>query len=360
MTTKQHYNNIRKCFQYSNILTIGILFFMMGIIISCTAEAKDTGGGYPEEDRVHSLPMFETKDWTDKFSVYSGFLNVTYPEEIGGYDGVVIHYQFHTSQGKEAEGDRLAIWHTGGPGGSSIYGQYSEMGPFQVFVDEETGQVGTALNPYAWNNVANMLYLEAPAGSFLTPVDLKSGFSYCLKDGKRQDKCHWNDRTQAQSYAYTLKAFFEKFPALNDADIFLAGESYGGQYVCVVVCLCIAAPFQVSFLASCIFASHFFDLLSSIAQLLFQVRSKHRARDLVEREACGLGEATQRFGGGEWLLGWIRERSRLQRTFRGSRRRPSVFRERYDVGSTSRKNSKRLRRFRQRVSRLRIAIGRNE
>ena len=42
---------------------------------------------------------------------------------------------------------------------------------------------------HAWSKVANMLYLEAPAGSFLTPVDEHSGFSYCTKGGVKQAKC---------------------------------------------------------------------------------------------------------------------------------------------------------------------------
>ena len=50
--------------------------------------------------------------------------------------------------------------HQGGPGGSSInVGLYTEMGYFQI--DDE----GTHTNPYSWNTVASMLYLESPAGS---------------------------------------------------------------------------------------------------------------------------------------------------------------------------------------------------
>ena len=76
-----------------------------------------------------------------------------------------------------------------------------------------------------------MLFLEAPAGSFLTPVDLHSGFSYCTKGGVRQETCHWNDLTQAEAYGHTLKAFFKAYPEYTANDFYLAGESYAGQYV---------------------------------------------------------------------------------------------------------------------------------
>jgi hypothetical protein len=119
---------------------------------------------------------------------------VTFDPPVGGYDGAHIHYQFHTSQRNAS--DPVVAWHTGGPGGSSIYGQYAEAGYFQVYTS-----AGQTVNPSSWNNVANMLYLEAPAGSFLTPVDEHSGFSYCTAGGGvRQTTCSWNDVTQAQAY----------------------------------------------------------------------------------------------------------------------------------------------------------------
>ena len=182
--------------------------------------------GAVDSDLVTSLPGFPA---TWPFKAYSGFLNVTFDPAINGYDGAHIHYQFHTSQRNAS--DPVVAWHTGGPGGSSIYGQYAEAGYFQV-----STSAGETVNDKAWNNVANMLYLEAPAGSFLTPVDEHSGFSYCIKGGVRQAKCAWNDVTQAQAYGHTLKAFFAAYPELASNDLYLAGESYAGQ------CECTAAP----------------------------------------------------------------------------------------------------------------------
>ena len=87
------------------------------------------------------------------------------------------------------------------------------------------------MNPFAWNRFSHMLYLESPAGSYLSPLDQQSGFSYCLRDGVKQRRCQWNDRTQAEAYAHTLRAFYRAFPELSACPLHLAGESYAGMYI---------------------------------------------------------------------------------------------------------------------------------
>merc|ERR1740130_930554 len=94
------------------------------------------------EDLITSLPGFPAaSSWG--FKAYSGILDV--PGPISGYDSLKIHYQFQTSQ-KDPSADPVAIWHQGGPGGSSILvGLYGEMGAFQVGDKEH----GNYINPYA-------------------------------------------------------------------------------------------------------------------------------------------------------------------------------------------------------------------
>mmetsp|Transcript_13239 Transcript_13239/g.29964 ORF Transcript_13239/g.29964 Transcript_13239/m.29964 type:complete len:502 (-) Transcript_13239:72-1577(-) len=165
------------------------------------------------QDLVTSLPGFENVSWS--FKAYSGILDV--PGPINGYDALRIHYQFHTSQKSQA--DPVVTWHQGGPGGSSVtVGLYGEMGAFRI------GEQGNYINEWAWNKVANMLYLESPAGS-----GDRSGYSSCWKGGKAVD-CDWNDTTQAEAYAHSLAAFFKAFPEFVANDLYLTGESYFGQY----------------------------------------------------------------------------------------------------------------------------------
>jgi len=173
--------------------------------------------GAPTADLVSTLPGFNA---TWPFKVYSGYLSVPGPFELNDYDSLSIHYQFHTSQ-RDPTKDPLVTWHQGGPGGSSInVGLYTEMGYFSL--DDKGGHA----NPYAWNKVANMLYLESPAGS---GGDFAAGSSECLKGGKTV-RCHWDDVSQGEAYAHTLAAFHKAFPEFSHSDLYLTGESYFGQY----------------------------------------------------------------------------------------------------------------------------------
>jgi len=185
---------------------------MFGVLSFASLAAADVAS-----DLVESLPGFpDSTSWG--FKAYSGMLEV--PGPVAGYDSLKIHYQFHTSQ-STPENDPVMIWHQGGPGGSSItVGLYGEMGAFQIGDQSH----GNYLNPHAWNKVANMLYLESPAGS-----GGSTGYSQCSKNGKVVD-CIWDDVTQSEAYAHTLQTFFGVYPEFAKNDFYLSGESYFGQY----------------------------------------------------------------------------------------------------------------------------------
>ncbi|GMN40051.1 hypothetical protein TIFTF001_009279 [Ficus carica] len=103
-----------------------------------------------------------------------------------------------------------------GPGCSSFgYGAMEELGPFRVNSDGKT----LYLNPFAWNKVANVIFLESPAGV---------GFSY---SNTSSDYYNVGDkRTAIDSYAFLVN-WLERFPEYKTRDFFIAGESYAGHYV---------------------------------------------------------------------------------------------------------------------------------
>ena len=175
-----------------------------------------------EDDRVTSIPGFETQfEKGLGFDVYSGYLDVQVPKASTGYDSLSIHYELHTCRAKDCP---LALWHQGGPGGSAVFGAWTEMGPFQLMAQ---GPVYNAKN--AWNNAAHMLYLESPAGS--TIAGAQTGYSTCSINGAIQDACKWTDVTQAVAYAHTIEAFLEKFPEYKGAPLYLTGGSLCGNQV---------------------------------------------------------------------------------------------------------------------------------
>jgi len=78
----------------------------------------------------------------------------------------------------------------------------------------------TEPNPYAWNKIAHIVYIESPAGV---------GYSYV----DAAEIPEYTDESSAADNYEAVKAFFaaEKFADLKDNDVYIAGESYAGIYV---------------------------------------------------------------------------------------------------------------------------------
>ena len=170
----------------------------------------------PASDLVSAIPGFPADA---PFKTYSGYLDV--PGPVAGYSSLKIAYIFNEAISSTPTSQPVVAWHQGGPGGNSFYGLFGEMGYYQV--SEEGLRTNNATS---WNLKANMLYLDAPAGSN-DPI----GFSTCYEDGKVAQICKWNDTSQAIAYAHTLMAFYKAFPEFGRSDLYLTGESYAGQYL---------------------------------------------------------------------------------------------------------------------------------
>uniref|UniRef100_G3PTQ8 Carboxypeptidase n=1 Tax=Gasterosteus aculeatus aculeatus TaxID=481459 RepID=G3PTQ8_GASAC len=125
--------------------------------------------------------------------------------------GKFLHYWFVTSQ-RDPVKDPLVLWLNGGPGCSSLDGFLSENGPFHVNDNGAT----VYENTFSWNKIANVLYVESPAGV---------GYSYS------DDRKYATDDDQVADDNYkALQSFFAKFPNFTQNEFFIFGESYGGIY----------------------------------------------------------------------------------------------------------------------------------
>ncbi|KAG0729483.1 Lysosomal protective protein [Chionoecetes opilio] len=141
------------------------------------------------------------------FKHYSGYLS--------GDTGKHLHYWFVESS-RDPVGDPVVLWMNGGPGCSSMEGLLAELGPYLINPDGKT----LKKNPYAWNTMANMLFLEAPACV---------GFSY---DDHVPIQCSTGDDETSLSNYLALQDFFtNKFPEYRNNSLFITGESYAGIYV---------------------------------------------------------------------------------------------------------------------------------
>lgn len=109
----------------------------------------------------------------------------------------------------EPEKKPVVLWLNGGPGCSSLGGMWTELGPFVVDKNHSV-----SLNPYSWNKVANMIFVEQPAGV---------GFSFPAMDT--------NDTITADDTYHALLDIFHQLPRFKGRKFYIFGESYGGHYV---------------------------------------------------------------------------------------------------------------------------------
>uniref|UniRef100_A0A8C4N9I5 Carboxypeptidase n=1 Tax=Equus asinus asinus TaxID=83772 RepID=A0A8C4N9I5_EQUAS len=166
----------------------------------------------PQQDEIQCLPGLAKQP---SFRQYSGYLR--------GSGTKHLHYWFVESQ-KDPKSSPVVLWLNGGPGCSSLDGLLTEHGPFLIQPD------GTTLeyNPYSWNLIANVLYLESPAGV---------GFSYS------DDKYYkTNDTEVSLSNFEALQDFFRLFPEYKNNELFLTGESYAGIYIPTLAVLVMQDP----------------------------------------------------------------------------------------------------------------------
>ncbi|XP_026175825.1 lysosomal protective protein [Mastacembelus armatus] len=174
--------------------------FVEGLLLCLLALCPLGSWAQYAPDEVAHLPGMMFKP---NYRQWSGYLQAR--------PGKFLHYWFVTSQ-RDPVKDPLVLWLNGGPGCSSLDGFLSENGPFHVNDDGAT----LYENPFSWNKIANMLYIESPAGV---------GYSY-----SDDHKYATDDDQVAEDNYRALQSFFAKFPNFTQNEFFIFGESYGGIY----------------------------------------------------------------------------------------------------------------------------------
>ncbi|KAK3714519.1 hypothetical protein LTR37_007825 [Vermiconidia calcicola] len=86
---------------------------------------------------------------------YAGLLPISDEEDVSE-----LFFWFFPSNNPQAD-DEILIWLNGGPGCSSFEGLLQENGPFLW----QYGTYRPVQNPYTWNNLTNVVWVEQPAGT---------------------------------------------------------------------------------------------------------------------------------------------------------------------------------------------------
>lgn len=153
------------------------------------------------------------------FNMYSGYVNISSAPDY-------LFYWLFESQSKPAT-DPLIVWTNGGPGCTAMEGATTEHGPLTLFMMKESCSNGGATskcdytrqlsaNPYAWNQHANMLYVDQPKNV---------GYSFGYGQGTKSSV------EAGEEFVTFFTNWLDLFPEYANTPVIIAGESYGGHYI---------------------------------------------------------------------------------------------------------------------------------
>lgn len=138
---------------------------------------------------------------------YSGYLTVD--EQFNSN----LFFWYFAAQNDAQKDAPVVIWLQGGPGASSMYGLFTENGPFSV-----DSKLNLRPRKFSWHMNHHLIYFDNPVGT---------GFSFTDHDGGYST----NETHVGDNLHNALVQFFQLFPELQDRKFFVTGESYGGKYV---------------------------------------------------------------------------------------------------------------------------------
>ncbi|CAH0405029.1 unnamed protein product [Chilo suppressalis] len=138
---------------------------------------------------------------------YAGYLTVNKE-----YNANLWFWYFPVSD-KSVEETPWILWLQGGPGASSLYGLFTEIGPFVVTKDHTLEEI-----KYSWGKNHSLLFIDNPVGTGFSFTDDDRGFAT-------------NQTTIGENLYTALQQFLTMFPELRKAPLVIAGESYAGKHI---------------------------------------------------------------------------------------------------------------------------------
>jgi carboxypeptidase C (cathepsin A) len=197
----------------------------LALLLCLLASAPPAAEAAPASHEITELP-----GWKGPLpsKAYAGYIDAGTDTQDGTTYKMHEHYMFIEAEHNPEEAPVL-LWSNGGPGASSFFGLFVELGPFMLdgaslatAEFNETGVPTLWYNQYGWTQAANLLIINSPP-----PV----GYSYCDPAGPAGNgsSCGaWNDtRTATHNYEFLVN-WFDAFPEYKERELYLSGESYAG------------------------------------------------------------------------------------------------------------------------------------
>lgn len=149
-------------------------------------------------------------------------VNGSFPPDVHSYSGYLtvnetcnsnLFFWYFVAQSDAQDDAPVVLWLQGGPGASSLYGLFTENGPFSV-------KSNMKLTPrqYSWHLNHHLIYIDNPVGTGFSFTDRDEGYSV-------------NEEQVGNNLYAALIQFFQLFPNLQSRNFFVTGESYAGKYV---------------------------------------------------------------------------------------------------------------------------------
>lgn len=107
----------------------------------------------------------------------------------------------------------VLVWLQGGPGASSLFGLFSENGPYSI---ASTGALKR--RKYSWHLQHHIIYIDNPVGTGFSFVTDERGYAKTESD-------------VGNNLYEAVSQFFQLFPDLRSHPFYITGESYAGKYV---------------------------------------------------------------------------------------------------------------------------------
>lgn len=122
-------------------------------------------------------------------------------------------FWFFPAQNTHKPDTPVLLWLQGGPGSSSLFGLFAELGPILI---DANGNIQS--RPVHWNGNNHLLFIDNPVGTGFSFTDNNEGYARSQED-------------VARDLYSALSQFFEIFTDFASNPFFVTGESYAGKYV---------------------------------------------------------------------------------------------------------------------------------